>query len=168
MLKIFPRVLRGIFYIKHFLYAKKCDIIIGIERRDYMPKILLSVSLILFGLTPVLTQAAPVGRHFESNELDVTAVIPGTEGMSEMEVIATLKHDIDVLDEELRQCERKRKGWVAATVVGGVGVVGTGIAALVQNSKIQDKKAELKRVEGDVASAKEDVNRAQERLDKMQ
>ncbi len=133
-----------------------------------MPKILLSVSLILFGLTPVLTQAAPVGRHFESNELDVTAVIPGTEGMSEMEVIATLKHDIDVLDEELRQCERKRKGWVAATVVGGVGVVGTGIAALVQNSKIQDKKAELKRVEGDVASAKEDVNRAQERLDKMQ
>jgi outer membrane murein-binding lipoprotein Lpp len=72
------------------------------------------------------------------------------------------------LDEELRQCERKRKGWVAATVVGGVGVVGTGIAALVQNSKIQDKKAELKRVEGDVASAKEDVNRAQERLDKMQ
>ena len=168
MLKIFPRVLRGIFYIKHFLYAKKYDIIIGIERRDYMPKILLSVSLILFGLTPVLTQAAPVGRHFESNELDVTAVIPGTEGMSEMEVIATLKHDIDVLDEELRQCERKRKGWVAATVVGGVGVVGTGIAALVQNSKIQDKKAELKRVEGDVASAKEDVNRAQERLDKMQ
>ncbi|MBR6363709.1 MAG: hypothetical protein IKS08_01315, partial [Alphaproteobacteria bacterium] len=95
-------------------------------------------------------------------------VIPGTEGMSEMEVIATLKHDIDVLDEELRQCERTRKGWVAATVVGGVGVVGTGIAALVQNSKIQDKKAELKRVEGDVASAKEDVNRAQERLDKMQ
>ena len=168
MLKIFPRVLRGIFYIKHFLYAKKYDIMIGIERRDYMPKILLSVSLILFGLTPVLTQAAPVGRHFESNELDVTAVIPGTEGMSEMEVIATLKHDIDVLDEELRQCERKRKGWVAATVVGGVGVVGTGIAALVQNSKIQDKKAELKRVEGDVASAKEDVNRAQERLDKMQ
>ena len=83
MLKIFPRVLRGIFYIKHFLYAKKYDIMIGIERRDYMPKILLSVSLILFGLTPVLTQAAPVGRHFESNELDVTAVIPGTEGMSE-------------------------------------------------------------------------------------
>ena len=156
------------FYTKHFLYAKKYDIMIGIERRDYMPKILLSVSLILFGLTPVLTQAAPVGRHFESNELDVTAVIPGTEGMSEMEVIATLKHDIDVLDEELRQCERKRKGWVAATVVGGVGVVGTGIAALVQNSKIQDKKAELKRVEGDVAAAKEDVNRAQERLDKMQ
>lgn len=156
------------FYTKHFLYAQKYDIIIGIERRDYMPKILLSVSLILFGLTPVLTQAAPVGRHFESNELDVTAVIPGTEGMSEMEVIATLKHDIDVLDEELRQCERKRKGWVAATVVGGVGVVGTGIAALVQNSKIQDKKAELKRVEGDVAAAKEDANRAQERLDKMQ
>lgn len=130
-----------------------------------MPKMLLSLLMVLI---PVVSHGAPVNRHFESNEQDVSAVIPGTEGMSEMEVIATLKHDIDVLDEELRQCERKRKGWVAATVVGGVGVVGTGIAAIVQNNKIQEKKAELKRVEGDVAAAKEDANRAQERLDKMQ
>ncbi len=132
-----------------------------------MPKLLLSVSFVLTVLMPVLSHGAPVNRHFESNELDVSAVIPGSEGMTEMEVIATLKHDIDLLDEELRQCERKRKGWVAATVVGGVGVVGTGIAALVQNSKIQDKKAELKRVESDVAAAKQDVERAQQRLDGM-
>jgi len=129
-----------------------------------MPKMLLSLLMVLI---PVVSHGAPVNRHFESNELDVSAVIPGTEGMSEMEVIATLKHDIDVLDEELRQCERKRKGWVAATVVGGVGVVGTGIAAIVQNNKIQEKKAELKRVEGDVAAAKNDVERAQKRLDEM-
>ena len=129
-----------------------------------MSKMLLSLLMVLI---PVVSHGAPVNRHFESNELDVSAVIPGTEGMSEMEVIATLKHDIDVLDEELRQCERKRKGWVAATVVGGVGVVGTGIAAIVQNSKIQDKKAELKRVEGDVAAAKDDVDRAQKRLNEM-
>lgn len=129
-----------------------------------MSKMLLSLLVVLI---PVVSHGAPVGRHFESNELDVSAVIPGTEGMSEMEVIATLKHDIDVLDEELRQCERKRKGWVAATVVGGVGVVGTGIAAIVQNNKIQDKKAELKRVEGDVAAAKDDIDRAQKRLNEM-
>lgn len=129
-----------------------------------MPKMLLSLLMVLI---PVVSHGAPVNRHFESNELDVSAVIPGTEGMSEMEVIATLKHDIDVLDEELRQCERKRKGWVAATVVGGVGVVGTGIAAIVQNNKIQEKKAELKRVEGDVAAAKDDVAHAQKRLDEM-
>jgi len=133
-----------------------------------MSRLLLSVSVLMVALMPVLSYAEPKNRQFESNALDVSAVIPGTEGMSEMEVIATLKHDIDVLDEELRQCERKRKGWVAATVVGGVGVVGTGIAALVQNSKIQEKKAELKRVEGDVASAKQDVERAQQRLDGMQ
>ena len=130
-----------------------------------MSKMLLSLLLILM---PVVSYSAPTGRQFESNALDVSAVIPGTEGMSEMEVIATLKHDIDVLDEELRQCERKRKGWVAATVVGGVGVVGTGIAAIVQNNKIQDKKAELKRIEGDVSAAKDEVDRAQKRLDEMQ
>ena len=133
-----------------------------------MSKILLSVSLVLVGLMPALSYAAPKNRHFESNELDVTAVIPGTEGMSEMEVIATLKNDIDLLDEELRQCERKRKGWVAATVVGGVGVVGTGIAALVQNKQIQDKKSELKRVEGDIQSTKDDIQRANDRLDRVQ
>lgn len=127
---------------------------------------ILFVSLI--ALVPIFAHGAPIARQFESNALDVSAVIPGTEGMTEMEVVATLKHDIDVLDEELRKCERKRKGWVAATVAGGVGVVGTGIAALVQNSKIQDKKAELKRAEGDVAEAKESVKRAEERLDRLQ
>ncbi|MBO4479994.1 MAG: hypothetical protein J5742_00010 [Alphaproteobacteria bacterium] len=129
---------------------------------------ILSMSIVLVLCVPMMASAAPKARQFESNALDVSAVIPGTEGMTEMEVVATLKHDIDLLDEEIRQCERKRKGWVAATVAGGVGVVGTGIAALVQNSKIQDKKAELKRAEGDVAAAKESVKRAEDRLDRLQ
>ena len=130
-----------------------------------MPKIFVFATII--ACLPVLTYAEPKVRHFESNALDVTSVIPGTEGMTEMEVVATLKHDIDLLDEELRQCERKRKGWVAATVVGGVGVVGTGIAALVQNSKIQEKKSELKRVESDVKAAKESASQAQQRFNEM-
>ena len=128
----------------------------------------ISLLALFLAVLPVLSYAAtPTARHFESNALNVAAVIPGTEGMTEMEVIAQLKHDIDVLDDEILKCERKRKGWVAATIVGGVGVVGTGVAALVQNSKIQEKKAELKRVESDVQSAKEDVDKAQQRLDNM-
>lgn len=93
--------------------------------------------------------------------------VPGTEGMSEMEVVQTLRHDIQLLDEEINKCERKRKGWVAATVVGGVGVVGTGIGAIVQHNKIQGKKAELGHVQGEVAGTKASVKDAEKRLDNM-
>ena len=32
-----------------------------------------------------------------------------------------------------------KKGWVAATVVGGVGVVATGTAAIIQANKLKNK-----------------------------
>lgn len=84
--------------------------------------------------------------------------VPGTEGMTEMEVISTLRRDIQLLDEEFNKCEKKRKGWVAATVVGGVGVVGTGIAAIAQGSKIKEKKAELERVQGEIKDVDTQIN----------
>lgn len=93
--------------------------------------------------------------------------VPGTEGMDEMQVVSTLRHDIQLLDEEIMKCDRKRKGWVAATVVGGVGVVGTGIGAIVQHNKIQDKKSELGHVQGEVAGTKASVKDAENRLNNM-
>lgn len=86
--------------------------------------------------------------------------VPGTTGMDEMTVVQTLRHDIQLLDEEIMQCERKRKGWVAATVVGGVGALGTGIAALVQHDNIQDKKSELQRIQSDIESTKQGIRDA--------
>ena len=35
--------------------------------------------------------------------------VPGTEGMTEMQVVQTLRHDIQLLDEEIAKCERKRQ-----------------------------------------------------------
>ena len=90
--------------------------------------------------------------------------IPGTDGMTEMQVIATLKQDIALLDEELMTCNRKRKGWVAATVVGGVGVVGTGIAALVQNSNRKEKKAEIAKVQDQIGKTDLQINDAKQQL----
>ena len=84
--------------------------------------------------------------------------IPGTEGMSEMEVISTLKRDIQILEEEIATCNRKRKGWTAATVVGGVGVVGTGIAALVQNSNRKEKKAEIEKVNTQIGNTEQQIS----------
>lgn len=101
---------------------------------------------------------------YDYGELDT---VPGAEGMSEMQVVQELRHDIQVLDEQIATCERKRKGWVAATVVGGVGVVGTGIAALVQNSKIQEKKSELSQVKANVDNTDRQIQEANRTLNNM-
>jgi len=54
--------------------------------------------------------------------------------------IATLENDIRILDEEIAKCQKQKKGWVAATVIGAAGVVATGTAAAVQGVKIKEQK----------------------------
>jgi ribosomal protein S5 len=54
-----------------------------------------------------------------------------------------LRAEIAQIDAEKRRCDSARNNWTAATVVGGVGVVGTGIGAIVQHNQIQDKKKTL-------------------------
>jgi negative regulator of sigma E activity len=56
------------------------------------------------------------------------------------EVLQTLKNEIQQIDSEMARCEKAKKGWVAATVVGGVGVAATGAAAIAQGVKISQKK----------------------------
>ena len=63
--------------------------------------------------------------------------------MDEAEAIATLENDIAILDEEIAKCEKSKKGWIAATVIGSAGVVSTGIAAGVQGVKIKDQKDKI-------------------------
>jgi len=57
--------------------------------------------------------------------------------------IATLKNDIRLLDVEIEKCEKQKKGWTVATVIGGVGVVSTGIAAGVQGAKLKEQKQQI-------------------------
>ena len=58
------------------------------------------------------------------------------------EILKTLKEEIQQIDSEMARCEKAKKGWVAATVIGGAGVVATGTAAIVQGVKINQKKKE--------------------------
>ena len=100
------------------------------------------------------------GAYYSDYDYGSLDYVPGADGMSEMEVVSTLRHDIQALDEQIATCERKRKGWVAATVVGGVGALSTGIAALVQHDNIQDKKSELQRIQSDIESTKQGIRDA--------
>lgn len=61
----------------------------------------------------------------------------------EQRIIQTLETDNKILDAEIEKCEKKKKGWIAATVIGAAGVVATGTAAAVQGVKIKQEKSEI-------------------------
>ena len=108
------------------------------------------------------------GEYYSDYDYSSMDSVPGTDGMDEMEVVQTLRHDIQALDEQIATCERKRKGWVAATVIGGAGVVGTGIAAIVQGSKIKEKKSDLEQVKGNVTKKEQQLQQAKKDLEELQ
>jgi hypothetical protein len=82
-----------------------------------------------------------IGSSHNSKSADADAY--NVEDMDKDQIIATLKEDIQSIDEQMAQCKKAKKGWIAATVIGGAGILGTGISALVQNKQIQDKKSVL-------------------------
>lgn len=75
--------------------------------------------------------------------------------------IATLENDLTILDAEILKCEKSKKGWIAATVIGSAGVVATGVAAGVQGAQIADKKKELKSHNEDIAEKQQELNNLQ-------
>lgn len=79
--------------------------------------------------------------------------VSNAEGMSNSEIIATLREDIATIDNDIVLCEQQRKSWIAATVIGGIGMVGTGIAAIKQANTLSDKKAEFNELKNQVNAA---------------
>ena len=59
------------------------------------------------------------------------------------ELVKQLKDEISQIDSEMTRCQKAKNGWVAATVVGGVGVAATGTAAIVQTVQLNKKKKEI-------------------------
>jgi hypothetical protein len=60
------------------------------------------------------------------------------------QLVRELKEEIQQIDSEMARCQKVKKGWVAATVVGGVGVVATGAAAIAQTVGARKKAENLK------------------------
>jgi hypothetical protein len=110
----------------------------------------------IFSLLLAIMFVADAGASVSGN------AVSSVENAEMVSAIATLEDDILILKAELLKCQKSKKGWVAATVVGSAGVVATGIAAGVQGAKISNlkeqqnnwggqetrKKAELKKLQG--------------------
>ena len=87
--------------------------------------------------------------------------------MSDAEIIATLRNDIAIIENDIVECEKQRKAWVAATVIGGVGVVGTGAVAIAQAGKLSDKKSEYDALRVQVNDAAQATTNAEHELQKL-
>ncbi|MCQ2568578.1 MAG: hypothetical protein MJ163_03205, partial [Alphaproteobacteria bacterium] len=57
----------------------------------------------------------------------------------------------------IAKCQKQRKGWIAATVIGAAGVVATGTAAAVQGVKISEKKGEYETAKQNVKDKKDEL-----------
>ena len=105
---------------------------------------------ILFMVTICNASTAAVKHH---NPKAVDNYVTNAAGMSPSEIIATLREDIATIDNDIALCEQQRKSWIAATVIGGIGIVGTGVAAIKQANTLSDKKAEFNELKNQVNAA---------------
>ena len=54
-----------------------------------------------------------------------------------------LRADLVQIESEQARCERQRRNWRTATVVGGVGVAATATGAVIQHGRNRDQREEL-------------------------
>jgi hypothetical protein len=74
-----------------------------------------------------------------------------------------LKQQIDAVDSEIARCEKTIKGWKAATIIGGIGAVASGIGIIVQNQQIKENKKVL----NDISSEAKEADEAMKFMEKV-
>ena len=107
----------------------------------------------LFGLLAVTVCSTSIATVKHIGSKTVNNYVTNAEGMSNSEIIATLRSDIATIDNDIALCEKQRKSWIAATVIGGIGIIGTGVAAIKQANTLSDKKAEYNELKTQVNAA---------------
>lgn len=80
--------------------------------------------------------------------VNVSATLESAEYTLKRQQRDELKAEVARLNSEISRCKRTKTNWTAATVVGGVGVVGTTVGIIVQANQVKDKKQELKSLQG--------------------
>ncbi len=66
-----------------------------------------------------------------------------------------LRQQIANVDAEIAKCEKSIKGWKAATIIGGVGAVASGIGIIAQSQQVKENKKVLQQIGAEVKEADE-------------
>lgn len=74
-----------------------------------------------------------------------------------------LKQQIETVDSEIAKCEKTVKGWKAATIIGGIGTVASGIGIIAQNQQIKENKKVL----NDISSEAKEADEAMKFMEKV-
>ena len=69
----------------------------------------------------------------------------------------SLKQQIETVDSEIARCEKSLKGWKAATIIGGIGTVASGIGIIAQNKQIKENKKTLNDISSEAKEADETI-----------
>lgn len=67
----------------------------------------------------------------------------------------SLKQQIETVDSEIAKCEKSLKGWKAATIIGSVGAVASGIGIIAQNQQVKENKKVLNDISSEAKEADE-------------
>ena len=77
-----------------------------------------------------------MGAHAAHADVD-----PRIREIYELTVIRDqLIRDIEQIDREKQRCERQRRGWTVATIVGGIGVATTATVGIMQHQRISAER----------------------------
>ena len=110
-------------------------------------------------LLPVLMVLMFVTGACSSEYVDTTNMSVAEK----ISMVSTLEDDILILEMEVNKCKKKKKGWIAATVIGSAGVVATGVAAGVQGAKISKTNKELKQHKEDISEKEKELKALQQK-----
>ena len=66
-----------------------------------------------------------------------------------------LKEQIAAVESETTRCEKSLKGWKAATIIGSVGAVASGIGIIAQSQQVKENKKVLQDISKEAKEADE-------------
>jgi len=112
----------------------------------------------------ILSVLVVVSIGFSAVSADTDGAIQAAR-VAELELTRdTLKADLTQIASEKSRCEKQKKNWKTATIVGGVGVAATATGAIIQHSNNKTKKDERDDLKDQLGQKEKDLKALQDKM----
>ena len=117
---------------------------------------LVMLPIAALGYAAVALVAGPARAATEADQAAQVAELEATRD--------TLRADLAQIASEKARCERQRRNWRTATIIGGVGVAATATGAIVQHSRNKDAREERDELQADLKKQQDALKVEQDKL----